>query len=150
MRFKKWVIVLALLTCGTMGFAHQNAAFSWTKPQSEQRAPVQVEFISPEELKAKIARNEPIAIADLRGPSSYAQSDSIIKGSVHAKFRNIAHRLREVPRDREVITYCACSADEAAILAARELLASGFKRVRVLKGGWTAWLQAGGQVQPKR
>ena len=150
MRFKKWVIVLALLICGTMGFARQNAAFSSTKPQSDQRPPSGVEFITVEELKAKIANNEPIVIADLRGQSSYAQSDKTIKGSIHTKYRNLVYRLRGVPPEREVITYCACSADEAAILAARELLASGFKRVRVLKGGWNAWLQAGGQVQPKR
>ena len=61
----------------------------------------------------------------------------------------MASRLRDVPHDREIITYCACPADDAAILGARELLTNGFKRVRVLKGGWNAWLQAGGQVEPK-
>lgn len=150
-RFKKCFIVLAaaLVVCKTMTFAYQKVDVSGIKPQSKQGQLVQVEFIAPEELKTKIAKNEAVAIVDLRGSSVYAQSDTKIKGSVHTKVRRVAYRLRELPRDREVITYCACPADEAAIVAAQALLANGFKRVRVLKGGWNAWLDAGGPVQPR-
>lgn len=151
MRFKKRIGVLAatLVACVTTTFAYQTVDVPGVKPQGKQEQLVQVEFIAPEELKTKIAKNEDVAIVDLRGPSLYSQSDTKIKGSVHTKVRKIAYRLRELPRDREVITYCACPADEAAIVAAQALLASGFKRVRVLKGGWNAWLQAGGPVQPR-
>jgi rhodanese-related sulfurtransferase len=151
MRFKMWIGILAavLAACETMAFAYQKVDEPGIKPQSKQEQLVQIEFITPEELETKIAKNEPVAIVDLRSQSSYEQSDKKIKGSIFTRVRKVASRLREIPRDREVITYCACPADEAAILAARELLNSGFKRVRVLKGGWNAWLQAGGQVQPK-
>jgi rhodanese-related sulfurtransferase len=151
MRFKKCfgVLATALFICETVTFAYQKVDVSGVKPQSKQAQFVQVEFIAPEELKTKIAKNEPVAIVDLRGASLYAQSDTKIKGSVHSKVRKIAYQLRELPRDREVITYCACPADEAAIVAAQALLANGFRRVWVLKGGWNAWLQAGGPVQPK-
>src|SRR5262245_37573325 len=141
MRFSRVVIlVLALAACALATFAHQ----------SKQGQPVQIEFITPEELKAKIAKNETLTIVDLRAQSSYEQSDKRIKGSLFTRVRKVGSRLRDVPRDREIITYCSCAADEAAVLAARSLVADGFKRVRVLKGGWDAWLQAGGQVEPKR
>jgi 3-mercaptopyruvate sulfurtransferase SseA len=26
----------------------------------------------------------------------------------------------------------------------------GFKQVRALKGGWDAWIQGGGQIEPKQ
>jgi rhodanese-related sulfurtransferase len=151
MRVKKCLGVLAaaLVACQTMTFAYQKVDVSGIKPQSKQEQFVQIDFIAPEELKTKIAKNEAVAIVDLRGQSLYAQSDTKIKGSVHTKVRRVAYRLRELPRDREVITYCACPADEAAIVAAQALLANGFKRVRVLRGGWNAWLQAGGPVQPR-
>ncbi|MEK6287289.1 MAG: rhodanese-like domain-containing protein [Acidobacteriota bacterium] len=151
MKFKKWITVLAavLAASETMTFAYQKADVPATKPQTKQEQLVQVEFITPDELKTKITKNEPMAIVDLRASNLYAESDKTIKGSVHTKVRRVAHRLREIPRDREVITYCACPADEAAIIAARALLANGFRRVRVLKGGWNAWLQVGGQVQPR-
>ncbi|MEK6407725.1 MAG: rhodanese-like domain-containing protein [Acidobacteriota bacterium] len=151
MKFKKWIVVIAavMAASATMTLAYQKADVPAIKPQTKQERLVPVEFITPDELKTKIAKNEPLAIVDLRAPNVYAQSDKTIMGSVHTKVRRVAHRLKEVPRDREVITYCACPADEAAIIAARALLANGFRRVRVLKGGWNAWLQVGGQVQPR-
>jgi rhodanese-related sulfurtransferase len=152
MKFKKSIALLAaaLVALETVTFAHHKAVSSGIKLRSGQQQPIQVGFITPEELKTKIANNEPVAILDLRSQSSYAQSDKTIKGSIHTKVRNAASRLRGSPPDKEVITYCACPADEAAIIAAQALLAKGFKRVRVLKGGWRAWLQADGQTQPRR
>jgi len=139
----------ALAACQTNAFAFQKIGVSGIKPQPKEQQLTTVEFIAPEELKTKIANNEPVFIVDLRGTTLYAQTDKTMKGAVHTKVRRVAHRLREVSRDIEVITYCECPADEAAIIGARSLLASGFKRVRVLKGGWKAWLQAGGQVNPR-
>jgi rhodanese-related sulfurtransferase len=149
MRLKKCVSFLAaaLAACQTVTFALQKVDLPGIKPAQEQL--VKVEFIAPEELKTKIANNESVFIVDLRGTSLYAQADKTMKGAVHTKVRRVVHRLREVPRDMEVVTYCECPADEAAIIGARSLLANGFKRVRVLKGGWKAWLQAGGQLKPR-
>jgi rhodanese-related sulfurtransferase len=142
------VFAIVLVTaCETLSFTNQTP-FGIPKPKQEQQTPV--EFIAPEELKAKIANNEPLTIVDLRGANVYAQSEKTMEGAIHAKVRKVVHRLRSIPRDREVVTYCACPADEAAIIGARSLLANGFKRVRVLRGGWNAWLQAGGQLRPRR
>ena len=151
MRLKKLTAVLAgvLAAYGTVTFAYQKPDVSGAKPKGKQEQPVPVEFITPQELKAKIAKNEPLAILDLRAEGAYAQSDKTIKGSLHTRVRRVNTRLRDAPRDKEVITYCACPSDEAATIAARLLLANGFKRVRVLKGGWNAWLQAGGPVEPR-
>jgi rhodanese-related sulfurtransferase len=148
MRINKRIVffVVALAAYSTTAFAYQGPDAQGKKPQGKQEQLVPVEFITAEELKTKIAKNEPLAIIDLRAESSYSQSDKTIKGSIHTKVRKVANRLRDAPRDKEVITYCACPSDESATIAARSLMASGFKRVRVLKGGWNAWLQAGGQV----
>ncbi|HXG91390.1 MAG TPA: rhodanese-like domain-containing protein [Blastocatellia bacterium] len=149
MRFKKLIgLLIAIMTaCGI--FAHPKAAVLAAAPRPAQNKAAQVEFITAEQLKAKIAAKEPVMIVDLRGQSAYDASDQTVKGSLHTKVRKVAYRLRELPRDREIVTYCSCPADEAAIIGAQNLLAKGFTRVRVLKGGWNAWLQAGGQVEPK-
>jgi len=141
------ILLVVLAASESLTFAYQIASGIQPKRKPEPRATV--DFIDPEELKAKIANNEPVFIVDLRGPSVYAQADKTIKGAVHTKVRRVVYRLREIPRDREVVTYCACPADEAAIIGAQSLLANDFKRVRVLKGGWNAWLQAGGQLKPR-
>jgi rhodanese-related sulfurtransferase len=150
MNIRKWMSVFSLILAAafaSLSFANQ-APFG-LKPKSNPEKQAPIEFIAPEELKGKIANNEPVSIVDLRGPSVYARAERTIVGAVHAKVRRVVYRLREFPRDREVVTYCACPADEAAIIGARALLANGFKRVRVLKGGWNAWLQAGGQLRPR-
>jgi rhodanese-related sulfurtransferase len=112
-----------------------------------------VQFLSAEELKAKITRNEPVAIIDVRATTGLSDADNKIKGAVHVKLRRLKSRLmmpplKDVPRDREIVTYCACPNDEASIRAAEVLQAAGFSRVRVLKGGWVTWKKTKGQVEP--
>ena len=113
-----------------------------------------VEMITAEELKTKLAGNEPVMIIDGRSPQGYAASTTTIKGAIHFKARKIKSRLKyaplkDVPKDREIVTYCACPKDESSISAAQVLQASGFKRVRVLQGGWNEWLRAKGPVEPR-
>jgi len=118
-----------------------------------QTAPA-VQMITAEELKAKLEGNQPVMIIDVRSPQGYASSTTTIKGAIHFKARKIKSRLKyaplkDVPKDREIVTYCACPKDESSISAAQVLQASGFKRVRVLQGGWNEWLRAKGPVEPR-
>jgi rhodanese-related sulfurtransferase len=120
----------------------------------QAQTPAGVEMITAEELKAKIAANQPVMIIDVRSPQGYAASTTTIKGAIHFKGRKIKSRLKyaplkDVPKDREIVTYCACPKDESSISAAQVLQASGFKRVRVLQGGWNEWLRAKGPVEPR-
>jgi rhodanese-related sulfurtransferase len=142
-----WVAVL--VACSTEAFAYQKAEGPATKTASKDEKPLAIEFITAEQLKTKIAANEPVVIIDMRAPSAFQLSDKKIKGAIFTKFRKVTSRFRDVPLDKEVVIYCACPSDELAVLGAEELQRAGFKRVRALKGGWQAWLQAGGQVQAK-
>ena len=113
-----------------------------------------VQMISAEELKAKVAANQPITLIDVRSSEGYANSSNTMKGSIHFKLRKLKSRLafaplKDLPKDREIVTYCACPNDESSIAAAQILQASGFKRVSVLKGGWQGWLKANGPVEPR-
>ena len=126
--------------------------FGQTAPNKQTAAAV--EMISPEELKEKVAKNDKLTIIDVRSGESFSHSSTVIKGSIHIKVRRLQYRLsfpplKDVPRDREVITYCSCPSDEASIAAAQILLANGFTRVRALKGGWPQWLRINGQVEPR-
>lgn len=112
-----------------------------------------VQFVTAEELKSKISKNEPVAIIDVRATSGLLEADNKIKGAVYVKSRRLKSRLglaplKDVPRDREVVTYCACPNDESSIRAAKVLTDAGFTRVRVLKGGWVTWKKINGQVEP--
>jgi rhodanese-related sulfurtransferase len=118
-----------------------------------QKAP-DVAFITAEELKTKIAVNHPLTIIDVRSSEGYAASSTTIKGALHVKLRKLKARLafaplKDLPKDREIVTYCACPKDQSSITAAQVLQTSGFKQVKVLQGGWNEWLRASGPVQPK-
>ena len=149
MKLKQLIVILTV----AFGAEHTVLGYQAAKEPANAQAKTQqsqkVEFIAADELKARIANNRPVTIVDVRGPSVYAQSDKTVQGAIHAKVRHVVYRLREVPRNSEVVTYCSCAADEAAVIAARSLMSSGFTKVRVLKGGWNAWLQADGQLRPR-
>jgi rhodanese-related sulfurtransferase len=126
-------------------------AFGVVAGQAQQPA---INLITAEELKTKLTNNEPVVIVDVRSAEGFANSATTVKGSVHYKLRRLKYRLqyppfKDLPRDREIVTYCACPKDEASIAAAQVLQSSGFTRVRVLQGGWTEWLRVNGPVQPR-
>lgn len=113
-----------------------------------------VNTITAEELKAKMAKNEQVTVIDVRSSEGFANSTTTVKGSIHFKVRKLKSRLnfaplKDLPRNREIVTYCACPKDEASIAAAQILQAAGFTRVRVLQGGWHEWLRVNGPVQPR-
>ena len=119
-----------------------------------QNAAPAVEMISADELKAKVTGNQPVTIIDVRSSEGYAAATTTVKGAIHFKLRKLKYRLaypplKNVPKDQEIVTYCACPKDEASIAAAQILQASGFKRVKVLQGGWQEWLRANGPVEPR-
>jgi rhodanese-related sulfurtransferase len=119
-----------------------------------QNAAPAVEMISAEDLKAKVTANHPVTIIDVRSSEGYAAATTTIKGAIHFKVRKLKSRLvypplKDIPKDREIVTYCACPKDESSISAAQILQAAGFKRVRVLQGGWQEWLRANGPVEPR-
>lgn len=161
---------------GTHGYLYYaRANYSWYDPKSfkgeapsgmvhqprtqrahaqAQQKPPEVVFISAEELKAKITGNQPPMIIDVRSSEGYAASNTTVKGALHFKLRKLKGRLsyaplKDLPRDREIVTYCACPKDQSSISAAQTLQSSGFKNVKVLQGGWNEWLKANGPVQPK-
>ena len=142
---------MAAISAGSLdGKARPVAAFN--QPSVQIKSP-DIEFITAEELKAKIARSEPVTIIDVRSNESYLDSPNTIKGSIHVNPRKLNSRLgfpplKNIAHDSEVVTYCACPNDESAIRAAQVLIGAGFTRVRVLKGGWRMWLQVNGQLAP--
>lgn len=73
-----------------------------------------------------------------------------IAGAVHLPLDELSARLAEVPRDRRVVAYCSCPAEESSLEAAHLLLAAGFERVAVLLGGFERWRDSGGEVRIER
>lgn len=57
------------------------------------------------------------------------------------------HLLEDLPRDKTIVIYCACSAEQSSARAAVILQAMGHERVYALKNGWHAWVDGGRPVE---
>jgi NADPH-dependent 2,4-dienoyl-CoA reductase/sulfur reductase-like enzyme/rhodanese-related sulfurtransferase len=73
-------------------------------------------------------------LLDVRRPAERAQG--FIPGSTHVPLDELRQRLSELPRDREIITYCHTG--QRSYIAARLLSQHGF-RVRNLAGSYRTW-----------
>lgn len=62
--------------------------------------------IAKEALKAKIEKGEQIVILDVRTGMSYKGSDVKIKGALRIPPEAVEMRYKELPMDKEIITYC--------------------------------------------
>jgi rhodanese-related sulfurtransferase len=143
-------VLILLLTLTTMASLALPGAPALAETVQDSSA---TEFINVEDLKARLTKNQSITIIDVRATDEVIDSGTMIKGAFHVKLRKLKSRLalpplKDLSHDREIVTYCACPNDEASVRAAQVLTEAGFKRVRVLKGGWVAWKKAKGPIAP--
>jgi membrane protein DedA with SNARE-associated domain/rhodanese-related sulfurtransferase len=82
-------------------------------------------------------------IVDVRSPTARALEPRRIPGALHVPLERIAEHMKGLPRDRDIVLYCACPSEASAARVARVLMNHGFKKVRPLHGGLDAWRAAG-------
>ncbi len=91
--------------------------------------------VSPGEVKAKIDRGDEFIFLDVRSPGEYEEVS--IPGTVLVPLGALRERWKELPKDKEIVTFCKISLRgyEAALI----LQARGFKNVKVMDGGILMW-----------
>ena len=103
--------------------------------------------ITVDELAQDMASGKSPVIIDVRSRATRLIDPRIIPGSVVADMQGIADALHDVPKDRELIIYCACPNEVSAAKAAKTLVDLGYRRVRPLRGGIDAWDAAGYAIE---
>ena len=85
-----------------------------------------------------------VVVLDVRSQEGFDAGH--IPGAVHMPFEELPRRLKELPRDKRVVTYCW---DVTCLLAAKAayVLASKRYRPKELLGGIEAWRKAGFPVE---
>ena len=114
----------------------------WQKYRFRQLSAVP--HITPGDLMAAMAAEYPPLVLDLRGHSMVATTGPII-GTTIAEHDRLLDAVGDWPKDRPIVTLCACPEDAGAVHAARNLLKEGYLSVRPLKGGYDAWLATLGE-----
>jgi glyoxylase-like metal-dependent hydrolase (beta-lactamase superfamily II)/rhodanese-related sulfurtransferase len=99
--------------------------------------------IEPNELKKKIDNHENIFILDVRTPQeyeswklSYDKHDNPKLIPIDRLFLNDSNLLKEIPKDKEIVTVCAHG--NRSLMAARLLNQLGYN-VKSVKGGMAGW-----------
>ena len=91
-----------------------------------------------QQVKEKISAGEDPVFIDLRSHGARREVPGI-PGSLPLSVEEVIAGHRDLPRDRDVILYCACPQDAASVQAAKRLHEKGLARVWPLAGGIEAW-----------
>lgn len=100
-----------------------------------------IPHITPAELLAVMASEELPLLLDLRGQSMIMQT-APVDGALVAELDRLFEAVGAWPKEKPIVTMCACPEDATAIQAAKLLTDAGYRFVRPLKGGYEAWLAA--------
>ncbi|MDP9183639.1 MAG: metalloregulator ArsR/SmtB family transcription factor [Actinomycetota bacterium] len=98
-----------------------------------------LESMTQAELRARL-RTGDVVVLDVRPPAEYAAGH--IRGARSVPLADLARRLRDLPKDNEVVAYCRGPYCVYADDAVRVLRRRGF-RARRLEDGYPQWAQAG-------
>ena len=96
MKVKKWAALLPVwvMICG--------ALISARPLTDDQHA--NVPRISVDELLLAVLKKKPVTIIDVRSLDAYTTK---IPGALQIPVDEVEARLKEIPRNREIVTYCA-------------------------------------------
>jgi adenylyltransferase/sulfurtransferase len=117
--------------------------FCGITPVEEESAEAADWEITVTELKAKLDHREPLTIIDVRDPHEWEICNLERFGSKLIPLGQFAARMSELNSEDDIVVHCKLGGRSAD--AYRMLQQAGFKRIKNLKGGITAWAD---QVDP--
>lgn len=115
----------------------KNLELSYAPPYSSAKDPVNMLGFTAENVIKERIRLTPYnelegkVIVDITEPAE--RTVFSIPGSVHIPLGELRNRMKELPKDKELVVYCAIGV--RSYNAARILLQSGFTKVSILEGG---------------
>jgi sulfur-carrier protein adenylyltransferase/sulfurtransferase len=101
---------------------------------NEPGVPVQEYIIFPQELNELMKNNADIQLVDVR---TIEKHDAFNIGGKHIPTAELPDRFNELDPAKPVITYCTSGGN--SMRALQFLLSVGFRNVKSLEGGMTAW-----------
>ena len=103
-----------------------------------------VELLTKEELVKRISRKDDLLVLDVRPQEEYAASH--VPGALSIPVAELKRRLKELPKNKEIVAYCRGPFCAFAPEAARYLDKKGF-RTSILDAGLPDWEAAGLPVE---
>ena len=89
--------------------------------------------------RSLLARNGRVLLLDVRTPEEYRQAH--LRGATLIPLSELESRVREIPRGRPILVYCAVGA--RSLTAAHFLVSKGFSDVYHISDGIVGWYRNG-------
>lgn len=124
------------------------AGYGISKRLHDRRAARLVPRLTVQQVRARISSGRSPLFVDLRPPGARGETPGI-PGALLLSADELIATHRGLPRDRDLILYCACPQDAASVEAARRLRNAGVTRVWPLAGGIEAWHEVSAQGGPR-
>jgi rhodanese-related sulfurtransferase len=97
--------------------------------------------ITPRQVVARTSKGERVAFVDARGDDAFAQAGLQLNGAVRVRPESIVRDASHVPHGCAVVVYGRDERDLDVARVAEGLRSQGFREVRVLAGGFSAWIE---------
>ncbi len=111
---------------------------------------LRISRITPEELKEKMDAGEDVIVVDLRHALDFDAHPETIPGALHIDAADLEEASAVIPRDREIVLFCACPNEATAARAALLLRSKGITRIRPLAEGYDGWRSRGFPLAPRK
>jgi rhodanese-related sulfurtransferase len=115
------------------------AAAPAAKPAAASVTPMSQEQL----LEHQAKHPQHLFVLDVRSPEEFKEGH--VPGAVNVPYDQIASRLADVPKDKDVVLYCRTG--RRAGIAAEVLQANGYTRLSHLEGDMTEWVEKGRPVE---
>lgn len=107
-----------------------------------------VHRVTPRQIVARMAKGDHVTFVDARGDEVRRASGVRLTGAVSVGLSSLVRDATRVSRASTVVVYGRDERDLDVPRVADALRGVGFSDVRVLAGGFTAWLELRYPVQP--
>jgi rhodanese-related sulfurtransferase len=133
------VPILLALVAPSSGFAQEPKKGAFIDGEYVEDYVYVPDFMSPEELKKRIDEHSTdLVIVDTAAPPIWEEEH--IPGAVNLTYTKNLTAPVPLPREKTLVLYCACKDHEDSSDMARQLSLLGYRKVKVLRGGWFKWL----------
>jgi rhodanese-related sulfurtransferase len=132
---KEWRKIIAGALLLSASFSLTLLAFSDVRAQ-------QVKSIKCEQLKKMLDDKADIVVVDNQPKEAYDIEH--IPGAINFPWVTEVRPPINLPRDKTLVFYCACTHEEDSTDMANQLMKKmGYSKIVVLEGGWLRWQELG-------
>ena len=102
-----------------------------------------IERVTPEETLQKIRAGKALLVCAYKDIAKFRMMQ--LKGAI--SWDNFVSKLDSLPKNQEVIFYCAWPQENSAASLAEEYIEKGYENAKCLGGGVEGWKTAGYQLE---